>query len=141
MARHAPTGCFACYNLRMAGFAKTIVFALEDALTSVVRFPLWWYTRGLVNTATELFASIRKQATKLAIGVWIRNIFTPMYGRSDWQSRLISIIVRVAQICGRGLFLCVLTATYLLAFMAYLIVPVVAVFGMLFHLFGTLFSL
>ena len=123
----------------MAGFAKTIVFAGEDALTSVIRFPLWWYTRGLVDTASALARSVRTQATQLAIGVWIRNIFTPMYGQSDWQSRLISVLVRVAQILSRGIFLCFLVVVYLGGFALYLIAPLVAIAGTLFHLFGSFF--
>ena len=123
----------------MAGFAKTIVFVGEDALTSVVRFPLWWYTHGLIDTASALALSVRTQATKLAIGVWIRNIFTPMYGQSDWQSRLISVFVRTAQIIARGVFLCFLVALYLAGFALYLVAPVAAVAGMLFHLFGSFF--
>lgn len=127
------------YNETMIPVGKTIIFTLEDAVTSVGRFPLWWYTRGFLEVGAALLASLRRQARSLALGVWMRNLFTPMYGRYDWQSRLISVIVRFFQIIGRGLFVCVLASLYIGLFLLYLAAPVVAVFGLLFHLFGSFF--
>lgn len=120
----------------MAEFGKTITFAAEDALTSVVRFPLWWYTKGLAGTVKSLVDTVRGQAISLGLSVWIRNIFTPMYGRYDWQSRLISVFMRVVQIIGRGIFLCFLVGLCVIAFGLYLVAPVAAVFGTLYHLMG-----
>jgi len=35
--------------------------------------------------------------------VWIKNIFTPMYGQTDWQGKLISFFMRLFQIIFRGI--------------------------------------
>ncbi len=37
----------------------------------------------------------------LAIAVWIKNIFTPMYGQRDWAGMIISFLTRLIQILVR----------------------------------------
>jgi len=38
---------------------------------------------------------------QLAIDVWLKNLFVPMYGQYDFTGRLISFFVRFVQIIGR----------------------------------------
>lgn len=111
-----------------------------DAIKAALRFPLWWYTAGVRYTAERLMASIRSYARSLAVLVWVRNWLTPMFGQYDWQSRLISFIVRSAQIVARGFVLCVWIALCALQFAVYLALPVVAGILTVYHLFGALFS-
>lgn len=72
-------------------------------LRDVLLFPLWWYTKGIVYTTQKLWYSARKQAARVAVGLWVKNLFVPMYGQYDWQGRVISFFVRLFQIIGRSL--------------------------------------
>lgn len=60
------------------------------------------------------------QIKSMAVGVWVKNIFVPMFGQRDWQSRIISFVMRVVNIIGRsfagliwGLFLLVVGLVYI----------------------------
>lgn len=113
---------------------------MVDVFKFIVRFPLWWYTSGALYTARRLSTSVRNYARSLAIGVWVKNWFTPMFGQYDWQSRLISFIVRSAQIVGRGFVLMIWVGVCVVQLVAYLVLPIVAGIGLVYHLFGSIFA-
>lgn len=106
-----------------------------DVLKSIVRFPVWWYTTGVVYTMQRLARSVKYYARSLAIGVWVRNIFVPMYGFADWQSRIISVFMRSAQIFFRGAALLVWISVCAVQFVLYLALPVITVTMIIYHLY------
>jgi len=73
------------------------------ALKDIVSFPIWWYTKGIVYMLEQLLFSARRQAAFFAVSLWVRNVFVPMYGQYDWQGRIISFFIRLAQIVFRSL--------------------------------------
>lgn len=93
----------------------------------VVRFPLWWYTTGTMYTLQRLSKSVQYASRLLAFGVWVRNLFVPMYGLYDWKSRVMSFIVRSAQIVFRGIALLVWIVLCFAQLIIYLALPGVAV--------------
>lgn len=99
----------------------------------VLRFPLWWYGEGLKQALLAVFSLVRGYARSLGVLVWIKNIFTPMFGRYDWQSRLISVFMRVVNIVGRGFAAMSIAIIGVLACMVYLVFPIVAVIFALYH--------
>lgn len=108
---------------------------ITDFFVSLFFFPLWWYTKGLVKIVKGLISYLKEREKSLALFVWVKNIFTPMYGESDWQGKIISFIVRVAQIIIRGIamFIILITAILFLAF--WLLLPLIVVYGILFQIF------
>lgn len=66
---------------------------------------------------------IASYAKSLALRVWIKNLFVPMYGMYDWQSRLISFFMRLAQIVFRGIGVVLLSGVVLFIVLIYLIAP------------------
>ncbi len=114
---------------------------MNELVGDVVRFPVWWYTTGVVYTATTLMRSVRYYARSLGIAVWIRNIFVPMFGQRDWQSRTISILVRSAQIFFRGIAVCMWTFVASIIFVVYIALPLVAVAFLFYHLTAGVFGL
>ncbi len=101
------------------------------AIRDIVGFPVWWYTKGVAYMLQKLLFSAKKQAAFFAVQIWVRNLFVPMYGQYDWQSRIISFVVRLLQIIVRSfayvVWLCVLAAVAV----CYFVVPVVLVMGIL----------
>jgi len=80
---------------------KIILQILRDFLY----FPLWWYSVGLGRTLLNVGHFIREEQTSLGLGVWVKNIFTPMYGQRDFTGKAISFFIRLIQIIFRGIFM------------------------------------
>ncbi|MBU1137170.1 hypothetical protein KKD72_02260 [Patescibacteria group bacterium] len=78
-----------------------------DALWAVLYFPVWWYGRGLKDTAIFCWKKTRNGWRALAISILLINFFKPMYGQSDFLARVLSIITHLVQVLGRlALFFC-----------------------------------
>lgn len=95
-----------------------------DIAGNVIYFPVWWYTRGLIRVAVFLFKFVGGMEMRLAVRVWIVNIFRPMYAVSDIPGRIISFLMRIFMIIIRsiGLIGCAIAA--LIVFAVYIAWPV-----------------
>lgn len=105
-----------------------------DLVGGMLRWPIWWYTKGLVGTVRWAGNAVGGYAKQLAIRVWIKNIFVPMYGTRDFQSRIISFFMRSVQIFARGFVLLLWFFVVLLIVAAYIALPIVSVIGFLLHM-------
>ena len=109
-----------------------------DLVGGIVRWPFWWYTRGLGVMVRWCVHTVQGYSKMLAIRIWIKNIFVPMFGMYDWQSRLISFFMRVVQIIGRSFALMVLVFITLLALVFYVLIFPTAVGFAVYHLLGAI---
>jgi len=108
-------------------------YTFLDLFGGILRFPVWWYTRGLVSAAQAGLRAVQSYAAMLAVGVWVRNVFVPMFGARDWQSRIISFFMRVFQIIARSLIVCLFATIVLIALVLYTVLPVAAFLLFLLH--------
>lgn len=99
----------------------------------ILRFPAWWYGKGFLRAATYAIEFVQGYARTLGVMVWAKNIFVPMFGRYDWQSRIISVFMRLANVIGRGFVTMIVSFIVLGVFAVYVALPVVAVVFALFH--------
>ncbi len=76
-------------------------FVLLDFLGSVIRFPFWWYSDGLMSVVRWMGRSLQYRWRGYAIGLWVSHFFTPMYNSYDFTGRLISIVMRFVVIVAR----------------------------------------
>jgi len=111
-------------------FALILPRLLLDATLDLIYFPLWWYSRGAGHAASYCFGLLKSANAVLAPGLWLKNIFVPMFGQYDWQGRIISFFMRLAQIIGRAIALFVATIFCVLLFLLWPIAPVVVVYGL-----------
>ncbi len=108
------------------------------ALKDVAFFPVWWYTTGLFRTINLCHNALAGYSRSLGVKIWLQNLFVPMFGQNDWQSRIISFFMRLIQIIGR-IFLVIVWGLFLgLLFLAYFVGPVVLGVALLYYLFGGL---
>ncbi len=107
---------------------------LVDLLKDILYFPLWWYSRGLKQLAIKVKNFLVSKERSLALFVWMKNIFRPMYAQYDWAGILISFFVRLFQITVRGIFMLGWLTVALLALGLWLILPVLAVYEIIFQL-------
>lgn len=121
--------------------AKGIGGIFYEVVGDVVRFPIWWYTAGVIHTIQSLVRWWQHSARTLAIAVWIKNLFVPMYGQYNIQGRIISVVVRGAQIVFRGMALLCMTLVLVAAFAVYIGLPLIAFAFSLFHATGGIFGL
>ncbi|MBU4216930.1 hypothetical protein L6270_03825 [Candidatus Parcubacteria bacterium] len=76
-----------------------------EFLQSILYFPLWWYSLGLLMIVKKNLNFLRDKQRSLGVFIWIKNIFRPMYGQTDISGRLISVFMRMVQIIFRSLFM------------------------------------
>ena len=110
---------------------NSLVLALSDLALNILYWPVWWYSRGLINTAKFCGREIADQQEKLGLMIWIRNIFTPMYGQYDIEGRIISFFVRLVQIIVRSILLLVWTFFVLMVLLVWISLPFLIIFEIL----------
>lgn len=108
---------------------------VRDLTLDLLYFPIWWYSTGLMERVNGTGDLITGTARSLQIGVWVRNIFVPMYGAYDWQSRIISVFMRSVQIVGRTIALFFWIVIALALFALYVFGPIVIVLFFAYHAF------
>ena len=106
---------------------NAITFIVVDLVGDFVFFPLWWYTGGFVRMLRRAKRWLDDVRVMMSIGVWVRNIFVPMFAQYDISGRLISFAVRLANIIGRSIALCIMAVLILLTVLIYIIIPPVLI--------------
>jgi hypothetical protein len=106
---------------------------VREFFSSIVRFPFWWYTQGLVIVFKKVLSSMKSASVFFGLDVWVRNLFTPMYGDESFSGRLISFLVRFAMVIGKGFAVFVWTIIAWVLFVVYLLALPVAVFGLIYQ--------
>lgn len=77
---------------------------------------------GLLLVIKKNLQFLRDKQKSLGVLIWIKNIFRPMYGQTDWQGRLISLFIRIVQIIFRSVFLlffAVMSLVFVLTWIAF----------------------
>ena len=99
-----------------------------EILVDFLYWPIWWYSKGFFKILLMSFRQIFYQYEYLGLGVWVKNIFTPMYGMYDWESRIISFLVRFAEIIGRSILLILWSFFIFCGVLVWLILPIFIVY-------------
>ncbi|MFA7653462.1 MAG: hypothetical protein WCX97_00250 [Candidatus Magasanikbacteria bacterium] len=102
-----------------------------EALLDIIYFPLWWYTGGVARAGRFCLDLFKDGNDDLAPGLWMQNIFTPMYGQYDWQGRIISFFMRLFQVFFRLFGLLVWAVFCFGLFIVWLALPLVVLWGLL----------
>lgn len=101
-----------------------------EAFFDVLYFPVWWYTGGLKHAGFWCYKLLKKGNGRLAPGLWLQNILVPMFGQFDWQGRIISFFMRLAQVIGRSIALFFWLLLCLVLFAAWCFIPVIIFYGL-----------
>jgi len=117
---------------------KTAHFIFVETLLDLPRWLAWWYSAGLKRAFLQMFETIEQGNADLSLSIWIKNLFTPMFGQYDWQGRIISFLVRLMQIIFRSIAFLFWIAFALIVFLIWLILPAVLIVLILYYsgLFG-----
>lgn len=67
---------------------------VRDVLLDALSTSVWWYTEGLSNVLRFFARNAQYGANVIGIGIWMKNLFKPMYGERSWQGRIVSFFMR-----------------------------------------------
>lgn len=101
-----------------------------EAVADIFYFPVWWYTRGALHAALWCIGFLKNGNRQLAPGLWLRNVFVPMYGQHDIAGRLVSFFMRAANIFIRSVLLLLWLVVCVAFFAAWLAIPLVISYGL-----------
>jgi len=107
---------------------------LAELVWDILYFPLWWYSRGFLNLLVSLYNFLSDKQKSLALLVWLKNIFRPMYAQYDWQGMLISFFVRLVQIIFRSLVMLFWLVACSAVVIFWLLLPVLVIYEIIFQL-------
>ncbi len=102
---------------------------LLEFVLDIIYFPVWWYTKGAVHALVWCFNLFRNGNANLAPGLWLANLFVPMFGQYDLQGRIISFLMRLVQIFARTIALFVWLILCLVLFFCWLALPILVVYA------------
>ena len=112
-----------------------IKYTVIDLIKHLLYCLLWWYTSGFLITLKHIGARILVVWHSLALQVWFKNIFRPMYGQYDTASRIISFFMRMIQIIVRMIIMIIITILLILLIGIYLVLPFLTIW-MLYKSYG-----
>jgi len=107
-----------------------------EFLIDFIYFPLWWYTDGTKRAVKFLFDLIIVVNIQLSPFLWLKNIFVPMFGQWDWQGRLVSFFMRLANVIFRFIALLIWVFIVFVLFLIWLALPLFIVFMLLNSIFS-----
>ena len=97
---------------------------LIDFFIDIFYFPVWWYSAGAKRALIGCWHLIREANISMAPGLWLKNIFVPMFGQRDWQGRIMSFFMRLVNVIGRGIALFIWSASVFALFFIWLGFPI-----------------
>ena len=113
------------------GLSYMWIMALErvgiEFIWHIVHYPLWWYGYGLLWWVRVCGSLVLGANEQLVPGLWLRNIFVPMFGQNDWQGRIMSVFMRLVNVIIRGLLLLVWTLCVFLLFLVWVVLPLLLI--------------
>ena len=93
-----------------------------SAIGDLWRFPIWWYSEGVRMMAKYCIERVSNTWERLAIGLFIKYFFKPMYGDYSWQGRIISLVMRFLLILYKSFRMIFWATWYLIIFILWIII-------------------
>ena len=106
-----------------------------DFFWHLVYFPIWWYTLGLKKALFYCFSLLRTGSDLMAPRLWLQNLFVPMFGQSDWQGRIVSVLIRFINVIIRGIGLLIWFLAVILIFLLWLVWPIFILYMLIMSIF------
>jgi len=106
-----------------------------EFIIDLIYFPLWWYSSGAKGALIFCINLIKEANANLAPGLWLKNIFVPMFGQWDWQGRIMSFFMRSVNVVFRTIGLLIWVAIMVVVFLLWLAFPGFVVYMLLISVF------
>ncbi len=107
-----------------------------EILWDIVYFPLWWYSKGLVRVGRYCLGSAQQHLRRrLALGIWLKNMFKPMYGDYTKEGRIISFFMRTVVLVWKLGAAVLWLVVLVVIFLAWIALPLLIVCYILYQVF------
>ena len=123
------------YFMLKTNFLSYSSIILLEFLAKILYFPLWWYGVGLIKKIKSLFLFIKNKNRELGVTIWMKNIFTPMYGQRDFTGRVVSFFIRLVQIVFRSALMLVWIFIAIIMLLLWLFFPIALLLALIFQIF------
>lgn len=117
-------------------FLSSLKYIFVEVVFDILYFPIWWYTKGLSRMANYCLEILIKSSRKLALRIWLQHMFTPMYGDYTKEGRIISFLMRIVVLVFKLIMMVFWTIYVFLIFFAWLIIPLLFIYFILFQIFN-----
>lgn len=91
----------------------------------ILYFPFWWYSIGAARSWRTFLLFVKEGNEQFVPFLWMKHIFTPMFGQTDWQGRIMSVFMRIVNIIFRLIALLLWTCVIFACFVCWLSLPIV----------------
>lgn len=112
---------------------SSLKFIFIDIIGDFVYWPIWWYTAGLKDRFVFCGIQIKKTWISLGLSIWMKNMFTPMYGDRSFIGRLISFLARVVILIWRLIWFFFWTVLILAVLAIWIVGPIAIVYIISLH--------
>ncbi len=114
----------------------TLKYIAVEIIWDIIYFPIWWYSKGLVGVFQFCITSASFHVNRrMALGIWVKNMFRPMYGDYTREGRIISFFMRLVvliwKLVGTVLWLIIL----ILIFIVWIALPIAILYFILYQIF------
>lgn len=100
----------------------------------IIGLPFWWYSSGLKAVIVRLTQTVISTIRGVALDVWIKNLFVPMYGDTSFAGRMISFGMRLVTILSKSLVVLLYVIVCFLIFILYLVFFPFVILGFLYSM-------
>ncbi|KKR13689.1 MAG: hypothetical protein UT42_C0040G0010 [Candidatus Falkowbacteria bacterium GW2011_GWA2_39_24] len=111
--------------------SKVVVELAQD----IIYFPIWWYTKGFWQLILGTQRFLSDMLKSLAILIWLKNLFVPMFSQHDFAGRVISFFMRLVQIIFRSFLFLFLALLSLVPLVLWLIAPIYIIYQIIWQIF------
>jgi len=76
-------------------FLSSLKFIFIDIIGDFLYWPIWWYTGGFKERLIWFGGQVKMTWKSLALGLWLKSMFKPMYADRSFLGRAISLVMRI----------------------------------------------
>jgi hypothetical protein len=118
----------------MNALLPAVRFVAQDLLGSLLWFPVWWYTSGVLRVVRLIIRQVKGLVAALNLKILFQFLLKPMFGQADFAGRVISFFVRIFHFFFLFLYTIIVTVLYSALLVLWLALPLLVVWSILFHL-------
>ncbi len=112
----------------------TLKFIFVDVIGDFLYWPIWWYSFGLRDRLVWFMEQVKTTWKLLAIDLWLKNFFVPMYGDRSILGRAISLVFRLLILVWKLIWFFIWVVVVMCVVFLWIAAPVVVVYMIYKHL-------
>ena len=113
---------------------KCLKLILLEGILEIIYFPFWWYSKGLKNAFIKFWKSIVYRENQLALIIWTKSLFKPMYAQTDWQGKIISFFFRLLFLVIKTIKIILWIIFYFIRLVLWIILPPIVIYQIILNI-------